>query len=135
MRWSRARRCSRAGPRPIAPISMQYATPPRWRAGEPTSPNVKESNMGVLIEGKWTDGELPQETSQTGQFKRVDSVFRDRITADGSSGFKAEPGRYHLYVAHGCPWAHRTLIYRAVKKLEGLISVAYSIPGLKQNGW
>ncbi|HWS10722.1 MAG TPA: glutathione S-transferase family protein [Xanthobacteraceae bacterium] len=91
--------------------------------------------MGVLIDGKWTDGELPQETSQAGQFKRVDSVFRDRITADGSSGFKAEPGRYHLYVAHGCPWAHRTLIYRAVKKLEGLVSVAYSIPGLKQNGW
>ena len=91
--------------------------------------------MGVLIDGKWTDGELPQETSQAGQFKRVDSVFRDRITADGASGFKAEPGRYHLYVAHGCPWAHRTLIYRAVKKLEGLISVAYSVPGLKQNGW
>ena len=61
--------------------------------------------------------------------------FRDRITADGSSGFKAEPGRYHLYVAHGCPWAHRTLIYRALKKLDGLISVAYSIPGLKSSGW
>ena len=91
--------------------------------------------MGVLIDGKWTDGELPQETGETGQFKRADSVFRDRITADGSSGFKAEPGRYHLYVAHGCPWAHRTLIYRALKKLDGLISVAYSIPGLKQNGW
>ena len=91
--------------------------------------------MGVLIDGKWTDGELPQETSTTGQFKRVDSSFRDRITADGSSGFKAEPGRYHLYVAHGCPWAHRTLIYRALKKLDGLISVAYSIPGLKQQGW
>src|SRR5271154_5138698 len=91
--------------------------------------------MGVLVDGKWTDGELPQETSQAGQFKRVDSVFRDRITADGASGFKAEPGRYHLYVAHGCPWAHRTLIYRAIKKLDGLISVAYAIPGLKQNGW
>ena len=91
--------------------------------------------MGVLIDGKWTDGELPQETSTTGQFKRVDSSFRDRITADGSSGFKAEPGRYHLYVAHGCPWAHRTLIFRALKKLDGLISVAYSIPGLKQQGW
>lgn len=66
--------------------------------------------MGVLIDGKWHDGELPQETGQSGQFNRADSVFRDRITADGSSGFKAEPGRYHLYVAHGCPWAHRTLI-------------------------
>src|ERR1700692_3259945 len=91
--------------------------------------------MGVLIDGKWNDGELPQETSQSGQFKRVDSVFRDRITADGTSGFKAEPGRYHLYVAHGCPWAHRTLIYRAVKKLEGAITVAYAIPGLKEQGW
>ena len=60
--------------------------------------------------------------------------FRDRITADGSSGFKAEPGRYHLYVAHGCPWAHRTLIYRALKKLEGVITVAYSIPGLRAAG-
>src|SRR5579863_1539648 len=91
--------------------------------------------MGVLIDGKWRDGELPQETGRSGQFNRADSVFRDRITADGSSGFKAEPGRYHLYVAHGCPWAHRTLIYRAIKKLEGVISVAYAIPGLKQNGW
>jgi glutathionyl-hydroquinone reductase len=91
--------------------------------------------MGVLIDGKWTDSELPQETSASGQFNRADSIFRDRITADGSSGFKAEPDRYHLYVAHGCPWAHRTLIYRGVKKLDGLISVAYAIPGIKQNGW
>ena len=74
--------------------------------------------MGVLIDGKWTDSELPQETGEKGQFKRADSAFRDRISADGSSGFKAEPGRYHLYIAHGCPWAHRTLIYRALKKLD-----------------
>jgi putative glutathione S-transferase len=91
--------------------------------------------MGVLINGVWTDGELPQETAEGGQFKRADSRFRDHITADGGSGFKAEPDRYHLYVAHGCPWAHRTLIYRALKKLDGLISVAYAIPGLKKNGW
>ena len=77
--------------------------------------------MGVLIEGMWRDEELPQETGKAGEFKRADSAFRDRITADGSSGFKAEPGRYHLYVANGCPWAHRTLIYRALKKLDGLI--------------
>ncbi|HEY2532628.1 MAG TPA: glutathione S-transferase family protein [Xanthobacteraceae bacterium] len=91
--------------------------------------------MGVLQDGKWIDGELPQETGETGQFRRADSIFRDRITADGSTGFKAEADRYLLYVSHGCPWAHRTLIYRAIKKLEGLISVAYAIPGLKQNGW
>jgi putative glutathione S-transferase len=91
--------------------------------------------MGVLIEGEWRDGELPQETGSGGEFRRADSRFRDRITADGSSGFKAEAGRYHLYVAHGCPWAHRTLIYRSVKKLEGAITVAYAIPGLRQQGW
>lgn len=91
--------------------------------------------MGVLIEGAWRDGELPQETGASGEFRRADSRFRDRITADGSSGFKAEAGRYHLYVAHGCPWAHRTLIYRSVKKLKGAITVAYAIPGLRQQGW
>ena len=91
--------------------------------------------MGVLIDGVWRDEELPQETGRTGEFKRVDSSFRDRITADDSSGFKAEPSRYHLYVAHACPWAHRTLIFRALKKLENVISVAYAIPGLKEQGW
>jgi glutathionyl-hydroquinone reductase len=91
--------------------------------------------MGVLIEGVWREEELPHEVGRAGEFLRADSRFRDRITADGSSGFEAEAGRYHLYVAHGCPWAHRTLIYRALKKLDGLISVAYAIPGLKRNGW
>jgi putative glutathione S-transferase len=103
-----------------------------WQTGAKKS---CEAKMGVLIDGVWTDGELPQETGEGGEFKRSDSRFRDSITADGSSGFKAEPGRYHLYVAHGCPWAHRTLIYRALKKLDGLISVAYAIPGLKRYGW
>src|ERR1700760_2210932 len=91
--------------------------------------------MGVLIDGVWRDAELPQETAKSGEFKRADSRFRDRVTADGSSDFKAEAGRYHLYVAHACPWAHRTLIYRALKKLEGAITVAYAIPGLREQGW
>jgi putative glutathione S-transferase len=91
--------------------------------------------MGVLIEGAWRDGELPQETGTSGEFRRADSRFRDRISADGSSGYKAEGGRYHLYVAHGCPWAHRTLIYRSLKGLNDAISVAYSIPGIRQQGW
>jgi glutathionyl-hydroquinone reductase len=91
--------------------------------------------VGVLIEGTWRDGELPEETGTGGDFRRADSRFRGRITADGSSGFKAEAGRYHLYVAHGCPWAHRTLIYRTTKNLKDAISVAYAIPGLRQQGW
>jgi putative glutathione S-transferase len=91
--------------------------------------------MGALIDGVWRDEELPQETGRDGAFQRADSRFRDRVSADGSSGFRAEAGRYHLYVAHGCPWAHRTLIYRALKQLDGAISVAYAIPGLKDQGW
>jgi glutathionyl-hydroquinone reductase len=91
--------------------------------------------MGVLINGEWRDEELPVEYPKDGQFQRVDSRFRGRITADDSSGFKAEAGRYHLYVAHNCPWAHRTLIYRAVKKLESAISVAYAVPGIREQGW
>ena len=64
--------------------------------------------MGMLVDGKWRDEEPPAEVGKAGNFQRVDSAFRDRVTADGSSGFKAEAGRYHLYVAYTCPWAHRT---------------------------
>ena len=91
--------------------------------------------MGVLINGEWRDEELPQETGSSGEFRRSDSLMRARVTADGAGGFKAEAGRYHLYVAYGCPWAHRTLIYRALKKLDGAITVAYAVPGIKDQGW
>jgi len=92
--------------------------------------------MGVLIEGRWReDEELAQETGGGGEFKRVESVFRDRISADGSSAYKAEVGRYHVYVAWNCPWAHRVLIFLALKKLQHAISVAYAIPGLREQGW
>ena len=91
--------------------------------------------MGVLIDGQWRDEDLPAETGKAGEFRRVDSRFRDRVTADGSAGFKAEAGRYHLYVAYHCPWAHRTLIFRALKKLENAISVSYALPDMRANGW
>ena len=91
--------------------------------------------MGYLLNGQWTDGNPPAEFGKAGSFERIDSVFRDRITADGSSGFPAEAGRYHLYVAHNCPWAHRTMIYRALKKLEGAITISHAIPGLREQGW
>jgi glutathionyl-hydroquinone reductase len=91
--------------------------------------------MGILVEGQWREEELPAETDLVGGFRRSDSQFRHWITADGSSGFKAEAGRYHLYVASNCPWAHRTLIFRALKKLEHAITVAYALPGLREQGW
>jgi glutathionyl-hydroquinone reductase len=91
--------------------------------------------MGMLVDGQWRDEDPVDETGKAGNFQRVDSVFRDRITADGSSGFPAEAGRYHLYVAYTCPWAHRTQMYLALKKLTGIISVAIAVPGLRQQGW
>jgi len=91
--------------------------------------------MGMLIDGQWRDEDPVNEIGKAGNFQRVDSVFRDRIAADGSSGFVAEAGRYHLYVAYTCPWAHRTQIYLALKKLTGLISVAIAVPGLREQGW
>jgi glutathionyl-hydroquinone reductase len=91
--------------------------------------------MGYLLNGQWTEGNPPAETGKAGTFDRIDSVFRDRITADGSSGFKAEAGRYHLYVAHNCPWAHRTMIYRAIKKLDHAISISHAQPGVREQGW
>ena len=91
--------------------------------------------MGVLIEGVWRDEDLPQETSAGGEFKRVESRFRDRITADGSSGFGAEAGRYHVYAAWNCPWAHRVLLFLVLKQLQNHISVAYADPALREQGW
>jgi putative glutathione S-transferase len=91
--------------------------------------------MGYLLNGQWVEGNPPEEFGKSGTFERIDSRFRDRITADGSSGFPAEAGRYHLYVAHNCPWAHRTMIYRVIKKLESAITISHAIPGLREQGW
>jgi len=90
--------------------------------------------MGLLIEGRWAD-QWYDTKSTGGRFVRQDSAFRNRVTADGSSGFKAEPGRYHLYVSYACPWAHRTLIVRALKRLEDVISVDVVDPFMGAQGW
>ena len=74
--------------------------------------------MGMVIDGKWIDDDEKFRNPTGGAFVRAESVWRDAITADGSSGFKAEPGRYHLFLAPSCPWAHRTQIIRRLKGLE-----------------
>lgn len=90
--------------------------------------------MGYLQNGTWHLGWY--DTSKTdGEFIRSESAFRNRISADGSSGFPAAPGRYHLYVSLACPWAHRTLILRRLKQLENLISVSIVHPHMGENGW
>jgi putative glutathione S-transferase len=96
--------------------------------------------MGLLVEGRWVDQWYDTGSNQ-GKFKRQDSLFRNWVTADGSagptgsSGFKAESGRYHLYVSLACPWAHRTLIFRQLKALEDVISVSVVEPLMLEQGW
>lgn len=90
--------------------------------------------MGLLIEGRWTD-QWYDTIATGGRFVRQDSAFRDKVTADGGSGFQAEPGRYHLYVSYACPWAHRTLIVRALKRLDDVISVDVVDPFMGAEGW
>ena len=74
-------------------------------------------------------------SSSGGRFVRKASEFRDRVTADGSSGFEAESGRYHLYVSYACPWAHRTLIFRRLKGLEDMISLSVVNAYMGDEGW
>jgi glutathionyl-hydroquinone reductase len=88
---------------------------------------------GMMIEGKWMPNWDLSDSS--GQFKEKPTTFRDRVTADGSSGFKAESGRYHLYVSLGCPWAHRTLIMREMKGLNDAISLSIVAQDMSQEGW
>ena len=96
--------------------------------------------MGQLVDGVWQD--VWYDTKKTGgNFVRSTARFRNWITADGSAGpsgeggFKAESGRYHLYVSHACPWAHRTLIFRVLKGLEEHVSVSAVHPDMLSDGW
>lgn len=96
--------------------------------------------MGLLVEGKWVDQWYDTDAS-AGRFVRSESRFRNWVTADGSAGpsgeggFAAAAGRYHLYVSLACPWAHRTLILRKLKGLEGLIGVSVVNPDMGSEGW
>lgn len=95
--------------------------------------------MGLLIEGVWHDRWYETDKSG-GRFERDAAKFRNWITPDGSPGptgegnFKAEPGRYHLYAAYFCPWAHRTLIFRELKGLAGMVSVSIVHWLMRENG-
>ena len=90
--------------------------------------------MGLLVDGIWHDRWYDTEKTG-GRFERDRSAFREWVTADGSSGYKAEPGRYHLYVSLACPWAHRTLIMRKLKGLEEVIRVSVVHWHMGANGW
>ena len=89
--------------------------------------------MGHLENGTWREGR--ESRTVNGEFVRRDSQFRDRVTADGASGFPAETGRYHLYVSAACPWAHRTIIFRKLTHLEAAISMTVVDPIMAEQGW
>ncbi len=82
-----------------------------------------------------TAAPFPKESDAKGAFVRQQSAFRDRVTAEGSSGFPAEAGRYHLYVSLACPWAHRTIIVRRLKGLEEAIGLSVVDPLRDERGW
>lgn len=88
---------------------------------------------GMLVNGQWT--KEPYQQDPQGRFKRNQTKFRNWVSADGSTGFKAESGRYHLYVSLACPWAHRTLIMRKLKGLEEAISLSIVDPFMDEEGW
>jgi glutathionyl-hydroquinone reductase len=88
---------------------------------------------GMMIEGKWITNGNAQ--NQSGEYYPKPTTFRNSVTADGLSGFKAEAGRYHLYVSVACPWAHRTLLMRELKGLNSVISVSIVDSVLGDQGW
>ena len=90
--------------------------------------------MGQLIDGIWKVDEI-RPNKVDGTYKRENSVFRDWISEEEGAEFLPESGRYHLYISHACPWAHRTLIFRVLKNLEDHISVDVVHPEMLENGW
>lgn len=105
-----------------------------------TADKETDNGMGLLVDGEWVD-QWYDTKKHGGRFVRESAQFRNWITADGSAGptgdggFKAEPGRYHLYFCYACPWAHRALIFRKLKGLEDVISASPVDPDMLENGW
>jgi putative glutathione S-transferase len=89
--------------------------------------------MGRMVGGTWTTQEYASDSR--GRFLREETVFRDRVTADGSSGFPVEAGRYHLYASLACPWAHRTLVIRKLQGLEDAVPVSLTHAFMGDDGW
>ena len=95
--------------------------------------------MGMLIDGKWLNDD--QFRNKDGKFVRPESSFRNWVTHDGAvgpsgkSGYKAEIGRYHLYITHNCPWAYRSIVFRELKELKDIISISIGGSSYKDEGW
>jgi len=90
--------------------------------------------MNMLVDGEWRTDVEPA-TDEDGEFVRQETVFRDRIRDDPDARFQPAADRYHLYVSYACPWAHRTLLVRALKGLEDAITVDVVDPHREDDGW
>jgi len=90
--------------------------------------------MNQLVDGEWRT-DTYESTNEDGEFERQSTTFHDRIEDDPDAQFPAEAGRYHLYVSYACPWAHRTLLVRALKGLEDAITVDVVDPYREDDGW
>jgi putative glutathione S-transferase len=116
--------------------SMRQAPHARLDKDEPYRP---QASMGYLLDGVWRGDELRND--ERGRFIRQASKFHNWVTPEGSAGpggegdFKAEPGRYHLYISLACPWAHRTLIFRRLKQLDDVVSVSVVDAIMGEDGW
>jgi len=91
--------------------------------------------MGQLVDGKWVSGDVQRQHDEKGLYFKRPAVFRNRITADGSSGFPVESGRYHLYCAVACPWAHRAVLFRVLKRLTPHITLWNTSQEVGGEGW
>jgi putative glutathione S-transferase len=96
-------------------------------------PQPHDDGVGRLIDGKWA--KEGYQADDKGRFVRDETTFHDFVTADGSSGFAAEAGRYHLYVSYACPWASRTVLVRKLRRLEDVISMSVVDPFMGGDGW
>ncbi|MFK7801170.1 MAG: glutathione S-transferase family protein [Anaerolineae bacterium] len=90
--------------------------------------------MGQLVNGKWETNPIIVKDAD-GRFRRKDASFRDWVKADGSTPYAPEAGRYHLYIANACPWAHRTMVFRKLRQLEDAISISIVDTLMFDNGW
>jgi glutathionyl-hydroquinone reductase len=91
--------------------------------------------MGQLVDGKWNTGNVLVQHDKTGLYFKRDSVFRSRVSKEAGAEFPAEPGRYHLYCAVGCPWAHRATLMRTLKKLEPFVTLTDTFQEVGGQGW
>jgi putative glutathione S-transferase len=91
--------------------------------------------MGQLVDGKWVSGDVQRQHDENGLYFKRPAVFRNRISADGSSGFPVESGRYHLYCAVACPWAHRAVLFRVLKRLTPHITLWNTSQEVGGEGW